>query len=435
MPLSPTPEAPVSRPRVGRSRGAGAHDLLGIGEVIAETYEVRAKLGEGGMGQVYEAWDLVLDRSVAIKVGPPQEKASLHKEARALAALRHPSIVGIYAIGDHDGVPYLVMERVAGKTLQAHLDARRAEGTRFTIDEVIDLLVGIAEGLALVHRAGMAHRDVTPANVMVAPGDRIVLTDFGIFQPEMEVAGRLHCAGSPGHMAPEAIAMTVELGELYLLDVYALGVIAYELLTGALPFDDPRIMKILWMHINAPVPDLATARPETPLRLVALVREMLAKDPKERPPCMEAIVWRLHHVRTEPDRVEPSCSVLLVEDNDATAAIVSSIVSDASSRAKVRVAPDGDAALVMVRRRVPDVLVVDLNLPGMGGLEVCARLRGTWAAGRFTVIATSARATAAEIEEIGRLGFVRYVPKGDALTNELPSIVRAAERRAGRRGR
>jgi|HubBroStandDraft_2_1064218.scaffolds.fasta_scaffold714017_1 serine/threonine protein kinase len=145
----------------------------------------------------------------------------------------------------------------------------------------------------------MAHRDVTLANVMVAPRDRIVLTDFGIFQPETEVPRRLHCAGAPRHMAPEAIAMTIELGELYLVDIYALGVIAYELLTGAPPYDDPGVMTILWMHIHAPIPDPAAARSEVPSRLAALVREMLAKDPKDRPQSMDAIVWRLRQARSE----------------------------------------------------------------------------------------------------------------------------------------
>jgi eukaryotic-like serine/threonine-protein kinase len=319
MPLSPTPEVPSSRPQPGRGRRTGTRDLLGVGEVLAQTYEVRAKLGEGGMGQVYEAWDRALGRSVAIKVAPPHEKASLNKEARALAALRHPSVVGVYAVGEHDGVAFVAMERVPGKPLQAHLDARREEGTLFTIAEVVDLLIGISEGLAVVHRAGMAHRDVTPANVMLAPGDRVVLTDFGICQPEMDVAGRLHCAGSPHHMAPEAIAMTVDLGELYLVDVYALGVIAFELLTGAVPFDDVGVMKILWMHIHASIPDPAAARPDAPPRLPALVREMLAKDPKDRPQNMEAIGWRLRRLRREGHGTEASGSVLVADDDPASA--------------------------------------------------------------------------------------------------------------------
>jgi serine/threonine protein kinase len=435
MPHSPTPRAPPSRPQQARVRGVGAHDLLGVGEVLGETYEVRAKLGEGGMGQVYEAWDRALGRSVAIKVAPPHEKASLNKEARAMAALRHPSVVGVYALGEHDGVPYVAMERVPGKPLQAHLDARRGEGTRFAIAEVIDLLVGIAEGLAVVHRAGMAHRDVTPANLMLAPGDRVVLTDFGIFQPETDVVDRLQCAGSPRHMAPEAIAMTVDLGELYLVDVYALGVIAFELLTGALPFDDLGVMKILWLHLHAPIPDPAAARPDAPPRLAALVREMLAKDPKDRPQSMDAIAWRLRQLRSEAPGTEPSCSVLIVEDNAATAAIVSSIVCEASARAEVRVAPDGQAALEIVHRKAPDVLLVDVHLPGLSGIEVCTQLRRTTATDRCTFIATSAHATPLDIQAIRELGFVRYLPKGDVLATELPALIRAAERRAARRAR
>ncbi|HEY8087027.1 MAG TPA: serine/threonine-protein kinase, partial [Polyangiaceae bacterium] len=287
-------------PRLARS--LGPHQLLAVGDVLAGTYEVRGLIGEGGMGQVYDAWDVALGRSVAIKAVARRERDLLHREARALAALRHPSVVAVHAIGEHERVAYVVMDRIHGKSLQAHLDARREEGRRFALDEAIDLLIGIAEALAVVHGAGMAHRDVTPANVMVAPGDRVVLTDFGIFQPEIEVAGRLHCAGSPRHMAPEAIGMSVEPGELYLVDVYALGVIAYELLTGALPYDDPCPMKILWKHIHAPVPDPLAGRAEAPRGLVALVREMLAKEPKDRPQSMEAIAWRLRHAR--PSRAE-----------------------------------------------------------------------------------------------------------------------------------
>jgi serine/threonine protein kinase len=302
MALAPTPASPIRTPPPSYVRTRGPRELLAVGDLLAGTYEVRGLIGEGGMGQVYDAWDIALGRSVAIKAVPGRDRDLLHREARALAALRHPSVVAVHAIGEHERIAYVVMDRIHGRSLQWHLDARREEGRRYGVDEAIDLLVGIAEALAVVHGAGMAHRDVTPANVMVAPGDRIVLTDFGIFQPEIEVAGGLHCAGSPRHMAPEAIGMSVEPGELYLADVYALGVIAYELLTGSLPYDDPRPMKILWMHVNAPVPDPLAACPGLPRVLLALVREMLAKEPKDRPQSMEAIAWRLRHAR--PSRVE-----------------------------------------------------------------------------------------------------------------------------------
>ncbi|MGD0530566.1 MAG: serine/threonine-protein kinase [Polyangiaceae bacterium] len=280
-----------------RVRPVGASDFLAVGDVVADKFVVRAKLGEGGMGQVWEAHDRTLGRRVAVKVAHPSKMAALHREARALAVLRHPGIVSVYGIGEHAGVPYVVMEHISGPTLQAHIESRRREGG-FPIDEAIDILAAVADALAVVHQAGMAHRDVKPANVMLAPHGHVVLTDFGIFQPEIEVAAGLQCAGSPPYLAPEIFAMKVTPGQLYLVDVYALGVLAFELLTGVLPYDDENVMKILWLHGNAPVPDPAALRPGLPPRLADLVREMLEKDPRARAQDMEEISFRLRHARS-----------------------------------------------------------------------------------------------------------------------------------------
>ena len=433
MLIVPTLESPASDPLISQVRQAGSRDLLAIGDLLADTYEVRAKLGEGGMGQVYEAWDRTLGRQVAIKAVAPEGKASLGNEARALAALRHPSIVVVHGVGEHRGIPYVVMERVPGRTLQAHLDSRRSERKRFGIEEVLEILHHLAEALAVVHAAGIAHRDVKPANVMLAPGDRIVLTDFGIFQPEIEAVDGLHFAGSPHYMAPEAIAGKVDSGELYLVDVYSLGVVAYELLTGRVPYDDVHVMKVLWMHATAPVPDPRAVRHDAPARLVSLMREMLAKDPKDRPQGMNGIAWQLRAMRTNPRGNEQRCSVLIVEDNAATALIISSIVEEAWSRAEVRVARDGRTALDMIRHEVPDLLVVDLHLPEMSGVELCRLLASTPAADWTTVVATSSDADA---ETLRLVGPVEYVPKGEALATRLPAFVRAAARRSvGRVGR
>ena len=409
----------------------GPRDLLAVGELLAGIYEVRAKVGEGGMGQVYEAWDRSLGRRVAVKAAAPAAKASLSQEARALATLRHPNIVAVHGLGEHGRIPYVVMEWVPGKTLEAHLDELNAAGAGFGLAEVLDILIGMADALAVVHSAGMAHRDVKPGNVMLAPGDRVVLTDFGVFQSESEAIEGLHCGGSPHYMAPEAIAVAVDSGELYLVDVYSLGVVAYQMLTGQVPYDDARVLKILWLHANAPIPDPRTLRHDAPPRLAALVHEMLAKDPKDRPQSMAGIAWQLRALRDSARRDEPRCSVLIVDDNAATAVIVSSIVTEASSHAEVRIASNGHTALDMVRHRVPDVLVVDLHLPGMSGVELCRLIGDTRAADWTKVIATSALATAAEIATVTQLGTVEFVPKGDALATRLHVLVGRAGRRPG----
>jgi serine/threonine-protein kinase len=277
-----------------------ARGLFHPGDVLNDTYEVRGKIGEGGMGEVYEAYDRALCRRVAIKAAVPGSPGSIRKEARALAAVRDPGIVAVHGVGEHAGISYVVMECVPGKTLEAHLAIRRAEGSLLPFDEIEDILLGIAEALCVVHRAGMAHCDVKPANVILAPRNRVVLTDFGIFQAEIDVTNGVARAGSPNYMAPEAIAGTVDRGDLYLVDMYALGVVAYELTTAVLPYDHREALRVLWMHVSAPVPDPQALRPDTPPRLVRLVRDMLAKDPKSRPQSMEEIVWQLRRLQVEP---------------------------------------------------------------------------------------------------------------------------------------
>ncbi len=177
-------------------------ELLQPGDVLDDVYEIQAKLGEGGMGQVFDAFDRRLFRHVAIKVARPG--TSVSREAKALAALGvHPSIVTVHALGVHQGLEYAVMSRIGGVTLQQYLEQRFADGQALTIPEVLHIGVALAEALAFVHDAGMAHRDVKPANVILAPRDRVVLTDFGIFRPECDHSSSPLVWGTPEYMAPE----------------------------------------------------------------------------------------------------------------------------------------------------------------------------------------------------------------------------------------
>jgi eukaryotic-like serine/threonine-protein kinase len=274
-------------------------DLLHPGEVLGDTYEIRSKLGEGGMGQVYSALDRRLGRHVAIKVAFPG--MSVSDEARALAALRgHPSVVTVHALGVQDGLEYAVMDRIHGKTLQRHLEDRRAAGAPLTIEEIVEIAAAMAEGLAVVHEAGMAHRDVKPENVILAPNDRVVITDFGIVKPECDRTSAAVVWGTPEYMAPEVLCGGVAAGELYLVDVYALGIVLYEMLTGGVPFCGRPTTRVLWMQVAAPVPDPTTQRPDAPSALTSLVRAMMAKSPSARPQGMKEIAWRLRHPRREP---------------------------------------------------------------------------------------------------------------------------------------
>ena len=272
-------------------------DLFEVGNVLNDTYEIRGVLGQGGMGQVYDAYDRYLNRSVAIKVAWPNVGASaVRKEAQALAAIRHPSMVVVYACGIHNGTEYVVMERVAGVNLETHIRRRTNGGKPFQIHEAIEILSAVADGLSAVHRAGIAHRDVKPDNIMLAPSGRVVIMDFGVFLPEFAMGNQASASGSPAYMAPETISGSIGSGGGFLVDVYAFGVIAFELLTGELPFPGATARDIYLKHLAADIPTLRAVRADVPPQLDALVSALMTKDPSERPQSMEEVAHQLRAI-------------------------------------------------------------------------------------------------------------------------------------------
>jgi serine/threonine-protein kinase len=267
-----------------------------VGEVLSNTFELKGILGAGGMGVVYEAVDRVLNRPVAVKISLISgQDFSLQHEARALAALRHPSMVSVYGLWEHRGVEYMVMERVRGTSLEEHLKQRQARKEIYKIGEVLDLAIGIADGLAAIHQSGIAHRDVKPANLMLAPGGRIVFTDFGLFAPQFEKVARI--AGSPEYMAPEAIRNSVAPGRAHLVDLYSFGIVLYHLISGTVPFSGNSAAEILPQQLHDQPPDLLKKRADAPIELVELVNTLMAKDPDERPQDCEMVVGELRTLR------------------------------------------------------------------------------------------------------------------------------------------
>jgi serine/threonine protein kinase len=425
MTLSPRASRTDSTERHGCP--ASPDDLLHAGDVLEDTFEIRGKIGEGGMGQVYEAHDRRLGRRVAVKVGFPGSEMSVSGEARALAALRpHPSIVTVHSLGMHDGLEYAVMVRIHGVTLEVYLERRRSEGTRIGIPELVDIAADIAEGLAVVHDAGMAHRDVKPANVILAPGNRVVIMDFGIFKPECDRTRSTIVWGTPEYVAPEAVTDGIAPGELFLVDVYALGILLFQMLTDEVPFRSTSAAGTLWMQVHEPIPDPTLQRLDTPRDLAALVREMMAKSPSARPQGMHEVAWRLRRLRDEPMPSSRRFSTLIAEDNAATAAILALLVGEGARDGEVRFARDGLVALQMVQRRLPDLLVVDLHLPGMSGLELCQRVTATDLARCCRIVGTSALAERSELDDLRRLGSVQYLPKGEECSAQLPMLAREA---------
>lgn len=413
----------TTRPRSRSSRGMPkTGGLFRDGELLAGTFEVRAVLGSGGMGQVYDAHDRVLNRRVAIKAHWPHLRAfPIQKEAQALAAIRHPSVVTVHSVGRHRDIDFIVMERILGATLADHIDKRRAAGP-FPIDEAIDILARLAEGLRAVHEAGIAHRDVKPGNVMLAPRERLVLTDFGIFQPQFDVVDGDVAPGTADYMAPEAISRRVARGEAHLVDVYAFGILAFEMLAGRRPFEGDSVMAIVGKQLYESPPPIASVRRDTPAHVAAIVDAALHKDPGERPATMELVLAGLRARAPERPSKRP-LSVLIAEDEPAMASVLEELISDVAPDADVRVARDGNAVLAHVRQSQPDLMLLDLGLPSMNGVELCMHLRGNGMAERTSIVALSAAAQPNDVALLRQLGVRSFIRKGGDWLDRVEAAV------------
>ncbi len=258
-----------------------------IGQHI-DGYTIRALLGSGGMAQVYRAYDPRLDREVALKVlsaamqRQPAFAERFQKEARTLASFQHPGIVQIYTIGSLQGRSYLAQELLVGPTLDQELAAARAQGTYLASDRVIPLLEEVASALDYAHARGIIHRDLKPNNLMRNAQGRMVLMDFGIAKAivgaeKLTQTGMV--LGTPQYLAPEQ-AQGRDLTAA--TDIYALGVILFEILTGRVPFDDPSALVVALAHLREPPPALRTLRPDLPPAVEAVVLQALAKAPEAR---------------------------------------------------------------------------------------------------------------------------------------------------------
>lgn len=258
-------------------------------------YNLTEELGMGGMATVYKAYQPRLERSVAVKVLDPafitddsDVLARFRREAKAIAALRHPNILTVYDYGEEEGLAYIVMEYVEGGTLKDRL-----EGEPFEPQRAVGLSIGVGRALAFGHDQGIIHRDVKPANILLAREDWPLLADFGLVKLQqarraLTQAGMI--LGTPDYTSPEQA-----LGEAadHRADIYALGVVLYEMITGRLPFEANKAFDVLLMHINEAPPKPREIIPNTPEIVEDIILKALAKSPAERYPDMQAMVTNL----------------------------------------------------------------------------------------------------------------------------------------------
>ncbi len=326
MMTNETTNEPAGRTRDGVRPEPQASGPFSRGQVLAGAYEVGAVLGAGGMGVVYAAHDLLLERMVAIKAPLlPDFADSLAREAQAMAAVHHPNLVTIHAAGREGDVGFIVMERLFGMTLEDRIAEAWEAGRPIPLEEALAQLAGVTDALTAIHGAGAAHRDVKSGNVMLT-GRRVVLTDFGLATPEVVARWGTPLAGSIDYMAPELIMGSVKHGQGPLVDLYALGVVLFEAIAGRRPFGGDTVNAVLAAHVHRPAPDLRSFRADVPAELAMLVGDLLAKAPEERPASAEAVLWQLAAIRADlphpSGQVAPRLSVLIVDDDPAIGAVL-----------------------------------------------------------------------------------------------------------------
>lgn len=271
-----------------RATATGPQLTARLTQALEGRYRLESMLGRGGMGAVFLAHDLTLERPVAIKVLPPDVShddnlvARFEREARTAAKLDHPNIIPIFAVESAGGLHYFVMKYVNGRSLDDLLSKND-----LPIEVCQRVLWEAAMALGHAHTRGVVHRDIKPGNIMLDHDDRVMLADFGIskaMQSATQYTGTGQVIGTPHYMSPEQAKGKQVDGRS---DQYSLAVVAYQMLTGGLPFSDESVHTVLYKHIFEDPPGLLQARPETPPALADAVHRALAKDPADRYETME----------------------------------------------------------------------------------------------------------------------------------------------------
>jgi len=257
--------------------------MLSRGQKVNDRYEIIKTIGEGGMANVYLAEDSILERKVAVKVlrgdlsNDEKFIRRFKREALSVSNLSHPNIVEVYDVGEEDGNYYIVMEYIEGTTLKQLLQKRGA----LTLTEVIDIMSQLTDGLAHAHEAYIIHRDIKPQNIMIEDNGLIKITDFGIAMAlnSTQLTQTNSVMGSVHYLPPE---QANGKGSTIKSDIYSLGILMYELLTGVVPFKGDNAVEIALKHMKEKVPSVRKQNPTIPQSIENIVLKATAKNPKNR---------------------------------------------------------------------------------------------------------------------------------------------------------
>jgi serine/threonine-protein kinase len=403
-----------------------------IGDVIGGMYRVEGELGSGAMGVVLLAVDERLNRKVAIKVIQSSLFAAhfrdrFEQEARAMAEVNHPNVLVIHAYGEHLSQPYFVTEFVAGTTLDRVIaECQHA----IDIDLALRILDESCAGVSALHAAGIVHRDLKPANILLDGKFSVRVADLGLAQKYVTAKAVKELVGTVGYIAPE---LALEAGTRAAAnpgsDVYSLGCIAYELLTGRPPFESHTDEGLIALHATAKVIRPSMVRGDLPSALDQVLLRALAKNPAERTQTVDQLRKELQEARAK--SAEPT-RILIAEDEDDFRALLELKLRAEFPDADVEAVADGQAALDAFDRKAASVVILDLQMPVLDGIAVTVLLRSRPASVMVPIVVLTASGGPNEWKLLSSLGADRFLVKPVDLDDVVAIVRRTVKDRARR---
>jgi eukaryotic-like serine/threonine-protein kinase len=402
--------------------------LPAIGDVVGGSYRILGELGRGSMGVVLEAFDLQLHRKVAIKfvnAASFDDSAGQHfvREARAMALVNHPNVLAIHSFGEHGSVPYFVMELVDGQTVESWLE--RSDG-HAELDEVLAILNDVCQGVSAIHAAGAVHCDLKPSNVLLDHQLRVRVADLGLAAPYVDGGVTKVIAGTPEYMAPE-LAFDTDKPASKSSDIYALGCMAYEMLTGSLPFDGRSALAIMVRHATEEPVLPSRHRPGLPVAFDDVLMKALRKRPQDRYSSADLFRRALKEARA--DSVEP-VRILVAEDDPDFRDLLALKLSMEFPDADIVCVDNGGDLIAAFDQKAASVVMVDLQMPILDGVAVTATLRSRPEARNVPIIVMTASGGPQEWKLLSSLGADRFLVKPVNLDDVIATLRNAVRERA-----
>jgi len=401
--------------------------LPGIGDVVGGTYRVLGELGRGAMGVVLEAFDLQLHRKVAIKFVnsasfDQESRQHFIREARAMALVNHPNVLAIHSFGEHDSIPYFVMELVNGQTVETWLE--RSDGN-VVLDEALSILNDVCLGVSAIHAAGTVHCDLKPSNVLMDEELRVRVADLGLAAPYVDGGVTKVIAGTPEYMAPE-LAFENDLPASKSSDIYALGCMAYEMFTGNVPFDGRSALAVMVRHATEePVPP-SRLRPGLPQAFDEVLLTALQKKPQHRYASVDLFRRALKEARAS--SIEP-VRILVAEDDPDFRDLLALKLSMEFPDADIVCVGNGGALVTAFEQKPASVVMIDLQMPILDGVAVTALLRSRPEAQNVPIIVMTASGGPQEWKLLSSLGADRFLVKPVNLDDVIATLRSAVRER------